>query len=528
MKRYTKCLVLLVVVTLLGSLVIGCGGQSNTGSTSTNNQVSTSSQDNSAKATGTEQNKTAEKIKMRYYVPGTDQPDLPNVVSAVNKKMNDDGLNLDLEVHHIGWDQWQNKTNVMLSSGEEFELMHVMSDVLPASVYVSTGALTPLDDLLTKYGPKITPLFNDKMWGATKINDKIYSVPAYWRDVTQGGDLGYITVRKDLLDKLNLPVPKTADELINDAVALKKAAGNDAYLWDHQLQRPPIWLHRTFDSWPFYADFANGIFFVDKDANVKAFVETEEFKKDSEVYRKMYKLGLIHPDILSVPPDTRQKMGQQGKFLFGLGTYDYDLYPSLVRNVPDAKLEMFRLSPDKPSYIINPVLNFNAVPSTTKHPEAAIEFLNWMYGDEKNHDLFLFGKEGEHYKDLGNNRAEFVKDSANAQLNKYTFDFWQIGYFKWNKFDKVALDGQVQRWTTSDASAVYANVAGFSFNPEPVKTEYANVLAEMTSSILPIKLGVVDYEGNYQKALAKLKAAGLDKVIKEYDTQLHEWLKNQK
>ena len=40
----------------------------------------------------------------------------------------------------------------------------------------------------------------------------------------------------------------------------------------------------------------------------------------------------------------------------------------------------------------------------------------------------------------------------------------------------------------------------------------------------PIKFGFVDYEEAYDAAIAKLKAAGLDKVIEEYQKQLNEYL----
>jgi hypothetical protein len=53
-----------------------------------------------------------------------------------------------------------------------------------------------------------------------------------------------------------------------------------------------------------------------------------------------------------------------------------------------------------------------------------------------------------------------------------------------------------------------------------VRVEYANVQAEYTASIIPIKVGVIPYAANYQAALAKMKAAGSDAVIAEYRRQL--------
>ena len=54
--------------------------------------------------------------------------------------------------------------------------------------------------------------------------------------------------------------------------------------------------------------------------------------------------------------------------------------------------------------------------------------------------------------------------------------------------------------------------------------EYANCLAEVEARVYPIKLGVISMEEGYEDALAKLKAAGIDKVVEEYQRQLDEYL----
>jgi putative aldouronate transport system substrate-binding protein len=71
-------------------------------------------------------------------------------------------------------------------------------------------------------------------------------------------------------------------------------------------------------------------------------------------------------------------------------------------------------------------------------------------------------------------------------------------------------------------------MVGFNFDSTPVRVEYANMMAEYTSSILPIKVGVLPYEKNFQAALAKMKAAGSDVVIAEYRKQLAEYIANRK
>ena len=69
---------------------------------------------------------------------------------------------------------------------------------------------------------------------------------------------------------------------------------------------------------------------------------------------------------------------------------------------------------------------------------------------------------------------------------------------------------------------------GFNFNTEPVSSEYANCLAERSSAIWPLKLGVVEYGDYYAQARQKMKEAGLDKVVAEYAKQFAAWREKNK
>lgn len=72
--------------------------------------------------------------------------------------------------------------------------------------------------------------------------------------------------------------------------------------------------------------------------------------------------------------------------------------------------------------------------------------------------------------------------------------------------------------------AVNSVALNFVFDPANVADEYAACQAEVEQSIYPIKLGLVSYEEGYENALARMKAAGIDKVIEEYQKQLNAYL----
>lgn len=170
--------------------------------------------------------------------------------------------------------------------------------------------------------------------------------------------------------------------------------------------------------------------------------------------------------------------------------------------------------------------NTNAVPVTAKHPEAAIKFLNWLYSSKENHNLFIYGAEGKNYTAVGDRKADFVKDKDNQS---YYFPSWMIGNIKFMLFDKDVPDEYLKIQTEVPAMKVdLSTVIGFHLNSEPIAVEYANVLSEIKAKIIPIKMGVQDYDKFFPAALASLKAAGLDKVIAEYDKQFKEFQASKK
>ncbi|MDR2020141.1 MAG: extracellular solute-binding protein [Treponema sp.] len=474
------------------------------------------------------------KTPVRYYMPGAPtgpQAEADAVTAAINAAMEKDGLNLEYQPMYIPWDQWVNKINMMISSGEEFELLHVMEDYIPTATYVSRGALTPLDELIKKNAPQLLTYFGPVLWGSATVNGKIYAVPAEWRDAS--GDFeGNMNIRKDKFDQYGIPVPKTTAEMITALETLQSKwsaeDGKKRYVFEHSLDRAPIALHRTYNTWPYYVSM-NGIFQVKQNGSAALYFTTEEFKKDAEFMNTLYTKGLIHPDVLNLPADTRRELLDYGDYLLGIQTGPNNTYELTSKGVGGVVLQ-YKLSPEKPILTVLPLMNTNAVPVTTKHPEAGIRFLNWVYANQENQDLLLHGIKGRHWNPVGTDQYSVVKGSDGLPL--YSFDYWMIEYIKYHRFDVEDKSTQEEKdnWLRNiypDNTEV-SPMVGFNFNSEPVQVEMTNVLAEYTASMVPIKVGVVPYASGYAAALAKMKAAGCDAVIAEYQKQLAAYIAGKK
>ncbi len=83
----------------------------------------------------------------------------------------------------------------------------------------------------------------------------------------------------------------------------------------HQNQDTPHWLHRTYDTYPFYVENSLGIVLARQDGTIDSYYESEEFKKDANTYYEIYQKGLINPDILNMDSQVKYDQANLGAFL---------------------------------------------------------------------------------------------------------------------------------------------------------------------------------------------------------------------
>jgi ABC-type sugar transport system, periplasmic component len=109
-------------------------------------------------------------------------------------------------------DKPEDKLNLLMASAEPYDIVTTNGDggfkALYAD-YAKKGALVDLTPLIEKYGQNIKASVSQESLDAVKVDGKIYAIPT--RTIEYVGVS--LMIRKDWLDKLNLQVPTTLDEL---------------------------------------------------------------------------------------------------------------------------------------------------------------------------------------------------------------------------------------------------------------------------------------------------------------------------
>lgn len=530
MKSTKKILALLLAVMMVIGAFAACGNADSPASSQAQN--STPAEESKPES---ETSKPAEPPAddtihpMRIVQPGTLPDEYEAGMAAVNEKLLADGVNIEVSVQRIPWDSYAEKLNLMLTTGEEFELLHVMQDVKNLSAIAGMNAVLPLDDLLKNY-PDLVAKFTDTEWlGAVYAGDH-YAVPCSWRSFDN--TMSYLDLRTDVMKKVGY------DEFPSDSVdsvldLMKKSqdyileeTGIKAYNWFHQNQDTAHWLHRTYDTYPFYVENSLGIVLARQDGTIDSFYESEEFKKDCETYYKMYQQGLVNPDVLNIDHATMYDDAQLGAFLPSQ-TFDPYTAVTIMKNtdLKDVVVDWVEMNPEKPEMVYTFVQNLNAISATSEDPESGLKFLNWLYASRENHDLFHYGVEGVHFTAVGDDKMDYtdeMKNESGAAL--YSMDTWMTGYLPYMRFNADAPDRHIEYMTYKTDNYVITPIAGFLFDSSNVTTELTNLQTEIISSIYPIKIGMVPYEENIGPAIEKLKAAGLDTYLEEYRKQFAAYL----
>lgn len=197
-----KVLPAAAVMLMLGSILTACSGGSKPAASGT--------------GTGAAEDKgppTEISILTEFSTPEPPAADNP-VTKEFEKR-----TNTKLNITWASANNWEDKSNVMMASGDMTDLMKV-KDMTNTQMLqmVKQGAFWDLTPYLKDY--KHLQEYPKEIWDKTKIDGKNYIIPS----VRPLGGSSYFNIRKDWLDNLNLKMPETMDDFYQ---VLKAFTNND-------------------------------------------------------------------------------------------------------------------------------------------------------------------------------------------------------------------------------------------------------------------------------------------------------------
>lgn len=335
------------------------------------------------------------------------------------------GYNVNYEF--LGHDiDFRQQLALRFASGELADLVRTASvDWEVHQGAVDRGVFLELGPLIDKYGPNLKKKIPAVAWNSPKVtkNGKIFGIPT----LTGAPADRVIFYRQDILDQLKMGVPKTLDEFLAFAEAVKvndvNGDGDPNNEWAISLTDGMSW-----------NDVFTGSFGVRpgtwhmRNSMLEPDIIQPQMKEAIAFYKKLYDKGYIEKDFIT------KKQGDRGTDIskglvasWGAATYQYaavaaQQYP----NQPKAAITM-AVPPKGPrgdNFLqigTDQVYFVWVIPANTKNPEEIIKFLDWAWSSPEADKFFAYGIKDFNYTEEGGQVKFDPKGPNNSELNEKEF-----------------------------------------------------------------------------------------------------------
>ncbi|MBP5306411.1 MAG: extracellular solute-binding protein [Lachnospiraceae bacterium] len=498
MKKKLLCMVL--GLTLIISCFAGCGkGEQNVGEDKT-------------PASTAEGSKDAGEITI--YYPGDETERFSEFLGNEFAEKVYKDLGLKINMIFVPWDQYWTKKEIMLAANETIDLY--WDGLANLSLIVNKKEAQPLDDLINEYGQDMLKVLPMSQIEGGLVNGDIYGIPSAYGPTS--GIYQLVCVREDILKAVGMDNITTAEDLMEFASRAKDQFPELKGPADIIFKPLTRYFQDTQLTW-----IGTDVFTVLDEATgkVSSYYESDAFKKVAKFNEEMYKKGL-YVDELTTQYNEKDSRMQTGLYLWveaSIGK-DQEIISAVKQNAPDAELKTYILSPEKDKYISTSGGEVLCIPYSAANKEGAMKFINWIYSSPENYRFAIYGVEGKDY--------ELVDGRVKKLTQEDFFYEWMFRNKNYQLFDQSVSDEYIETYQHWDDNAKVSSAQGFIFNNENV-AEIETAITEVTASdFAPIRSGFVSFDDNYDAAVAKLKAAGIDEYVAEVQRQYDEFLASKK
>ncbi|NLI59869.1 MAG: extracellular solute-binding protein [Clostridiales bacterium] len=402
-KKLLGTISLLLCFMLIIAVFAGCGSSNSDDTGKTSNSEDTQKADDKANDSGKDDSESkGEPIELRVETfdrgtPGQTPVDNNFWTDWVQKEFGDPN-NIKVTFVPCPRSQEVDTLNVWMATGDAPDIC-LTYDVPTVYKYYNEGGLADLTDALNEHGGRLKEYLGDELLTYGQYDGKQFAIPAKRVIQARAGTF----IRKDWLEKLDLPVPETTEEYYQTLKAFKEENPGDVdrvvpYGMTHDVD---------YVAYGFFEAFLEDV--SDKDYYVKYRLFLPGWKEGARYLNQLYNEGLISPEF---PLDKDGKMLDEDIVRGYVGSYggNYDL---ALRNVPGHNVNLKQNFPDAEFVACDPFTNKYTgkhqkelydpagiriiVPKTSQEKvDAVIKYLDWMTDPDVM--FFLqFGEENLHH-----------------------------------------------------------------------------------------------------------------------------------
>lgn len=340
-----------------------------------------------------------------------------------------------VDVKYVPVPRWESlpKLNALFATSSAPDLI-LEYDTGYRNGWYSQKLLMPIDDIVDQYSTTYKELVNQfpqlKKLG-TKDDGKVYEIGR----ISPLTSAHRIYIREDWLEKLNLKMPETTEELLQAATAF---ATQDP---DGNNKHDTLGLNLSGNGFTIISHmFGHGE--VDWNVSDGKFVhEWDGLQASLDFQKQLFEAGAVDKDFLT------DKNGEKAKqdFLSGkLGIYMHQAinendYDAFKKNAPDSKLAIMPMPKSEFGHfspVVNsPIQMVGAFNAAAKDPEAVMKYIDFMIEPE-NAKTIKYGIEGTHWRVDADSELPVSIDAEKNKKELYNDDLGMLAssllYGKWS------------------------------------------------------------------------------------------------
>lgn len=534
-----KLVSMVLTVGMVSALLAGCGSTEN--AANDNADTKSSSDSGVADANGTDseadedaddEDEDAEHIVVALCC-------LTQMDEAVQQRMEDalnemmlEKINVEADFQWYDMNTYSTTVPMMITANDPIDV--VMFTPIPAigyQSYMSQNQLADITDAIENYGPDIQNVMGDYL-KATSRDGRVYGVGYMSSMYSQAK----IVMNKDVLDELNLTEEAEAidswddyEALLKKVVAQTDLSGiiNSDAIGSVTGPAPYVLSDGDFSNAGFVdtvGDSFNYVYADPETDEIKCYFENEKWYENIKLAHKFYDEGLIYKDA-AVAQDyaatlLKNDVGFSGIWAVELGgeanTAATTGHNILAVDIKAAELNTYTFTKWG-----------MAVPVTSEHVDAAVKFINLLYGDAEFADTITWGIEGVDWVKDENGMATYPEGINGDNVEYHTADFLYGNVLiktPWQGPDVDIREHQKE----ANASMEVSKFLGFNIDSTPVSNELTACKNVVDQYKPQLSAGTVeDVDKTYNEFIDALYAAGMQKILDAYNEQLQAWLAEQ-
>lgn len=501
MLKAKRLIVLLLSVAMAATTLTGCGDRSQTVEDGNNKTVE--NKENS--------DKQKERVKITFCMSqtgwGGEAVD-PELMKEVEKAI-EEKTNTDLEIIAPPQSSYNDKLNVMLTSGQIPDIFAVRKATDTLQVMAARGYTMPLDELVTKT-PEITSVVDEKYLEYVKVDGKIHGIPMY---VPLSK---VIWLRKDMMDKngVNLSNTPTTDEFYNE---MKKLAGKGVI---------PFTFPKFLDNLPFFFNPFGAYYGIGKNQDGKYYdgFNTPEAKEALAYVAKLYREKIWDQEFLTNENATIRERLFSGKAAATMDYYNRYIYYSTesVRvNAPTEFFPVFELKGPKGhgGNLNEAIQDVVCISSKCKVPDRALDVIRFYLYTVEGVKLRTLGVKDKHYT-IENGVIKPTERAKNSgykcSINQFFLHYPKITDFgfRWDEATERFLPQQLEynEEANKHLGPKYLVPGNKSKLYDKNLSAYKKKIDEISSKVI---MGTTTIEKAYQEYEAFWKSINGDEMLRE-------------